>query len=64
MNTTITESSYPITFTISLLNGKWKLKILVTLQQGTKRFTELEKAITGITPRMLIRELKDRKSVV
>lgn len=49
----------PVTFAISLLSGKWKLKILFKLKEGTKRFKELERELNGITPRMLVRELKE-----
>jgi DNA-binding HxlR family transcriptional regulator len=49
----------PVTFAVSLLSGKWKLKILFKLQEGTKRFKELERELKGITPRMLVRELKE-----
>lgn len=49
----------PVTFAISLLTGKWKLKILLKLKEGTKRFKELERELKGITPRMLVRELKE-----
>jgi DNA-binding HxlR family transcriptional regulator len=49
----------PVLYTIDLIGGKWKIPIIAQLQSGTKRFKELEKAIEGITPRMLIKELKD-----
>lgn len=53
------EITNPVVFTVSLLSGKWKLKILLKLQEGTKRFKELERELKGITPRMLVRELKE-----
>lgn len=45
--------------TMNVLNGKWKLPVIGTLLFGTRRFRELERAIPGITPRMLSKELKD-----
>lgn len=49
----------PVAFTVSILHGKWKLLILSKLLEGTKRFKELEREVTGITSRMLIHELKE-----
>ncbi|ACU64646.1 winged helix-turn-helix transcriptional regulator [Chitinophaga pinensis] len=46
-------------FILQVLGGKWKLHILTTLYFGKKRFKELEREITGISPKMLIKELKE-----
>ena len=46
-------------FILQVLGGKWKLHILTTLYYGKKRFKELEREITGISPKMLIKELKE-----
>src|SRR5687768_8548881 len=46
--------------TFHVIGGKWKLKIIVTLQShGTMRFNELQRSIEGITSRVLSNELKD-----
>ncbi len=45
--------------TLNVLHGKWKLPVLGCIIQGKKRFTEFERSIPGITPRMLSKELKD-----
>lgn len=45
---------------IDVLNGKWKFAILFVLFQAEKiRYKELERAVTGISSRMLVKELKD-----
>lgn len=50
----------PFQITLSVIEGKWKFFIIYTLMlNGTLRFKELERAIGSITPRMLIKELKD-----
>ncbi len=46
-------------FILQVLGGKWKLHILSVLYFGKKRFKELEREIDGISPKMLIKELKD-----
>ena len=45
--------------TLNVISGKWKLPIIGSLLYGKKRFRELEKEISRITPRMLSKELKD-----
>jgi DNA-binding HxlR family transcriptional regulator len=42
-----------------VLSGKWKLALILCLVQSPKRFNEIQKEITGITPKVLTNELKD-----
>jgi DNA-binding HxlR family transcriptional regulator len=49
----------PITDTLDVLSGKWKITIIAALFNGKKRFTELQKDVTKITPRMLSKELRE-----
>ena len=46
-------------FLLRVLGGKWKIPILSKLYYGKKSFKELEREVTGISPKMLIKELKD-----
>jgi DNA-binding HxlR family transcriptional regulator len=45
--------------TLNVISGKWKLPIIATLLFNKKRFTEIQRNIPKITPRMLSKELKD-----
>lgn len=45
--------------TLNVINGKWKLPIIGSLLYDKKRFTEIQRNIPKITPRMLSKELKD-----
>lgn len=45
--------------TLNVLSGKWKLPIIGALLFNKRRFTEIQKIIPKITPRMLSKELKD-----
>jgi DNA-binding HxlR family transcriptional regulator len=50
----------PLTHTLSLIGGKWKILVLGRLvANGIMRYKELERAIPPITPRVLIKVLKD-----
>lgn len=42
-----------------VLGGKWKLKIVIALSSGYSRFNELQRALNGISARVLSHELKD-----
>ncbi len=42
-----------------VLNGKWKLPIIVALSSGNKRFNELQKTVKGIAAKVLSHELKE-----
>lgn len=57
---TCTASIRAIKDALEVLNGKWKLPILISLLTGdTKRFKQISKDVDGITDRMLSKELKD-----
>ena len=44
---------------LEVLNGKWKIPIVVSLSHGTKRFKQIAADVHGITDKMLSKELKD-----
>jgi DNA-binding HxlR family transcriptional regulator len=49
----------PVTRAVEVLGGKWKLHIVFHLMSGTKRFSELGRAIPGITQQMLTAQLRE-----
>ena len=44
---------------LDILGGKWKIPILLSLRQGSKRFKEIRSEIDGITAKVLAHELKE-----
>ncbi|SHM75282.1 winged helix-turn-helix transcriptional regulator [Mucilaginibacter sp. OK098] len=42
-----------------VLNGKWKLPLIVTLSNGAKRFNDIQRSLDGITPKILSKELRE-----
>ena len=49
----------PVRDALDVINGKWKLPIIIALSFGVKRFSQLAKEIPNITDRMLSKELRD-----
>ena len=45
--------------TVNVINGKWKTAIIYSLSFGNKRYSDLQKEIPKINPRMLSKELRD-----
>ena len=44
---------------LDIISGKWKMQIIALLCNGEFRYSELEKGLPKITPRMLSKELRD-----
>jgi DNA-binding HxlR family transcriptional regulator len=42
-----------------VLNGKWKLPLIVALINGPRRFNEIQKSLGSITPKILSNELRE-----
>jgi len=42
-----------------VLNGKWKLPLIVALSTGPKRFNDIQRSLDGITPKILSKELQE-----
>lgn len=56
-------SREPFEYTLSIVSGKWKLKIIYILAcMGTVRYGTLKKNIEGITHKMLSTQLKELES--
>ena len=44
---------------LDILNGKWKIPIIIALSFGNKRFKVVQREVAGITAKMLSKELKE-----
>jgi DNA-binding HxlR family transcriptional regulator len=42
-----------------VIGGKWKLRVIVALREGNKRFNEIQRTVDGISARVLSAELKE-----
>ena len=48
----------PVQRTASIIEGKWTLLIVRDLLTGKKRYSELQRSLTGISPRLLAMRLR------
>ena len=48
----------PAEFTADLIGGRWKIVLLWHLFQGVQRFSELQRAVPGITQKVLTQQLR------
>src|SRR5690242_10087472 len=51
--------SCPAEFTAHLISGRWKIVLLWYLLQGVHRFSDLQRALPGITQKVLTHQLRD-----
>ena len=53
------KENCPVEATLELIGGKYKALILWRLADGTMRFSQLRKVISGITAKMLTQQLRE-----
>ncbi len=53
------EYNLGIEATLEILGGKWKALIICLLMSGSKRPSELQRKIPGITQKVLIQQLRE-----
>ncbi|SOD79041.1 winged helix-turn-helix transcriptional regulator [Spirosoma fluviale] len=54
-----TQSLQAVQDALYVLSGKWKLPIIIAMSGGPKRFGELQRLVSGITAKVLSKELKE-----
>lgn len=52
----------PAEVTLEIIGGRWKVPILWHLMQRTCRFSELRRALDGVTQKMLTQQLRELES--
>lgn len=49
----------PVFDALDVLRGRWRIPIILSLTFGNKRFSEISKEVTGISDKILAKELKE-----
>jgi DNA-binding HxlR family transcriptional regulator len=49
----------PINDALYVIGGKWKIRVIAALRDGSKRFNEIQRTVGGISARVLSNELKE-----
>lgn len=58
----VDRANCPVERTLDVIGGRWKVLILRELFSGVKRFNELQRAVNGITQKMLTQQLREMES--
>ncbi|WP_428665689.1 winged helix-turn-helix transcriptional regulator [Runella sp.] len=53
------DSLLPVRDALDLISGKWKIQVIISIGVGNHRFSEIQRSIPTITPKVLAKELKD-----
>jgi DNA-binding HxlR family transcriptional regulator len=53
------ETKCPAEFTLSMIGGRWKIPLIFHLLAGAKRFSELSRALSGVTQKVLTQQLRE-----
>ncbi|AKG23711.1 winged helix-turn-helix transcriptional regulator [Calothrix sp. 336/3] len=54
-----TKATCEVETTLKIIGGRWKVLIIRELIDGIKRFGELQRALEGITQKMLTQQLRE-----
>jgi len=49
----------PVRDALDVINGKWKLPIIISVGVGNERFTDIQESIPGISSKAMAKELKE-----
>lgn len=58
-NSFLTIGGCPVSATIQIIGGKWKVVILYLISYKISRFTDIHRLIEGISKKMLAEQLRD-----
>jgi DNA-binding HxlR family transcriptional regulator len=58
-NATETMSCHPVTEALARAGDKWTIQIVMQLENGPKRFSELRRSVDGISQKMLALTLRN-----
>lgn len=57
------RTNCPAEYTLALIGGRWKISLIFHLMSGVRRFSELSRALTGVSQKMLTQQLREMERV-
>ncbi|MGE5217671.1 MAG: winged helix-turn-helix transcriptional regulator [Chloroflexota bacterium] len=57
------RTNCPAEYTLALIGGRWKIPLIFHLMSGVRRFSELSRALTGVSQKMLTHQLREMERV-
>lgn len=54
----VTDSCKPVSEILGRIGDKWSMLVIITLRDGSRRFSEIRRALPGISQRMLTLTLR------
>lgn len=56
------KSLLPVRDSLEIIGGKWKILIMISLWEGNKHFSEIERSLETISAKVLSKELKEMEA--
>jgi len=53
------DTKCPAEYTLAMIGGRWKIPLIFHLQAGTRRFSELSRALKGVSQKVLTQQLRE-----
>ena len=53
------QMNCPAEYTLALIGGRWKIPLIFHLMSGVRRFSELSRALAGVSQKMLTQQLRE-----
>jgi DNA-binding HxlR family transcriptional regulator len=53
------QTQCPAEYTLAVIGGRWKIPLVYHLQAGGRRFSELSRALKGVSQKVLTQQLRE-----
>jgi DNA-binding HxlR family transcriptional regulator len=53
------DTKCPAEYTLAMIGGRWKIPLIFHLQAGARRFSELSRALKGVSQKVLTQHLRE-----
>jgi DNA-binding HxlR family transcriptional regulator len=53
------QTKCPAEYTLAMIGGRWKIPLIFHLQAGARRFSDLSRALKGVSQKVLTQHLRE-----